>query len=67
MNTEEEKYIIDKLHNFIPDSNKDCYNQKFGVMRSYGNWNYDTCPVGLTIDLLYTKFFHEKEWERLHG
>ena len=67
MNIEEAKYIIDKLNNFIPDCNLDCYNCEFGVMRSYGNWNYDTCPVGLTIDLLYTKFFHEKEWERLHG
>ena len=65
MNTEEAKYIIDKLNNFIPDCNQDCYNCEFGVMRSYGDCS--TCPVGLTIDLLYTKFFHEKEWERLHG
>jgi len=65
MNEEEAKYIINKLNNFVPDCGADCYNCEFGVIRSYGD-NY-TCSVNTTIDLLYTKFFCQKDWEKWHG
>ena len=65
MNTEEAKYIIDKLNNFIPDCNQDCYNCEFGVMQSYGDSH--SCPIDLTASLLYMRFFNEEEWRACHG